>query len=439
MPLDPTLVHRLIGATETDSLVFLCGAGLSMAPPSSLPSAATVAAACYDRWVPIEPLDPGLRNDLAGLADYFYDRRRFATEFVRIVPWNDFLGLPNAGHAAIADLLLTRSAHAALSSNFDPLIENWARERKFELTGAVDGREATSFAAMSSPLVKFHGCMVRDKPHTIWTDKQFAEPIIQDRVDTCTQWINLHLPGKHLVVVGFWSDWGYLNAALASALNVAHAASVTVVDPDTPAALQSKAPQLWHNLVSLSGTFEHVPMSGADFLNEVRHEFSKVWARRFYTLGEPLALGLGVTITRPPDSDSMTVEDLYDFRRDGEGVSYARACTSNRPPAHAAQTALARLTLRAAGATNDGPWMKHGTTLIRVVNGAGQDVESVKGQHREPAVLRAPDIVLCAGSFRIGLPPRIIPAGRGASVVRAAGGGTATWLSFEEVKAEVGL
>ena len=32
--------------------------------------------------------------------------------------------------------------------------------------------------------------------------------------------MNLNLPGRHLVVVGFWTDWGYLNDVLTEALTI---------------------------------------------------------------------------------------------------------------------------------------------------------------------------------------------------------------------------
>ena len=47
--------------------MLLCGAGLSMPAPSSLPSAAAVAQSCFDRWVLVEPLAPELRDDIEGL------------------------------------------------------------------------------------------------------------------------------------------------------------------------------------------------------------------------------------------------------------------------------------------------------------------------------------------------------------------------------------
>lgn len=56
--------------------------------------------------------------------------------------------------------------------------------------------------------------------------------------------MGLVLPGKDLLVIGLWTDWGYLNDVFPDALNVAAFASVTVVDPAASAALQANAPNL---------------------------------------------------------------------------------------------------------------------------------------------------------------------------------------------------
>ena len=63
MVLSPPVIRRLLGAIETDSLIFLCGAGLSIPSPSNLLSAVRVSQMCYDAWVHTEPLDPALRDD----------------------------------------------------------------------------------------------------------------------------------------------------------------------------------------------------------------------------------------------------------------------------------------------------------------------------------------------------------------------------------------
>jgi len=207
MTLTADLTTRLLGAIETNSLVFLCGAGLSIPTPSDLPSAIKVAQNCYDTWLPIEALDPALRDNVDLLAGHFYSRGDFERVFIKLVPWNDLVSLPNKGHAAIADLLISRGAHAALSANFDTMIERWAEERKIAMRGALTGQEAVVFADNTNPLIKFHGCLQRDRERTLWTQNQLTEPVIQARVTSCSQWLQLNLPGKHIVVVGFWTDW----------------------------------------------------------------------------------------------------------------------------------------------------------------------------------------------------------------------------------------
>jgi hypothetical protein len=134
------------------------------------------------------------------------------------VPWDDLVGEPNIGHAAVADLLICRAAHAAMSANFDPLIEQWSEGRKVAMQGALTGAEAVEFAARTNPLLKFHGCLRRGRDDTLWTRVQLQEPEVQQRVQNCSAWMTAHLPAKDLLIVGFWTDWGYLNNVLANAI-----------------------------------------------------------------------------------------------------------------------------------------------------------------------------------------------------------------------------
>jgi hypothetical protein len=153
MALSADLITRLLGAIQTDSLVFLCGAGLSIPSPSNLPSSINISRTCYDAWRPTEVLNPAFRDDIDQLAGYFYTRSNFNV-FIRLVPWNELVGPPNKGHAAIADLLITRGACAALSANFDSMIEHWAEERRVAMRGALTGQEAVTFTAITNPLTR---------------------------------------------------------------------------------------------------------------------------------------------------------------------------------------------------------------------------------------------------------------------------------------------
>jgi hypothetical protein len=106
---------------DAGRLVVLCGAGLSMAPPSNLPSACRVAEMCFDAYqVRVDPhIDPALRQNLEALAEYFVGLNTLKAQFIEnLVPWKDFERPPNPGHAAIADFLITKAAVAGLSSNY---------------------------------------------------------------------------------------------------------------------------------------------------------------------------------------------------------------------------------------------------------------------------------------------------------------------------------
>ena len=59
------------------------------------------------------------------------------------------MGMPNVGHAAVSDLLVSRAAHAAMSTNFDRMIESWAQNLKVDLRGALNGQEATAFSTIT--------------------------------------------------------------------------------------------------------------------------------------------------------------------------------------------------------------------------------------------------------------------------------------------------
>jgi hypothetical protein len=417
----------------------LCGAGLSMPLPSNLMSAVVVARACYNKWVPIEELPAHMREDIDALAGYFHSAGTFKSVFIRkLVPWNDLVGEPNKGHAAVADFLVCRAAHAALSANFDPLIEQWAERRKIALLGALTGAEAVEFTNNTSPLLKFHGCLHRGRADTLWTQAQLGDADVQDRVATCSQWMNLHLPGKNLLIVGFWTDWGYLNGVLADAFTIGDAASVTVVDLETEVQLQAKAPDLWQRLTNAGGPFTVVQASGDKALEELRMEFSKVWAKKFFHLAAPsIEASGGVYDATAVDPTNWTCDELYDLRRDAEGVPYDHAAERKEPPPEGAAAAYIHVLLAKAGATREGAIYVHGGQKVRVVQGAGQALESVRQKYNEPPALASPEIVVCAGAHAAGTPGAVIASGKGASIVRPARGGAAEWLTMDEARARL--
>jgi hypothetical protein len=185
-----------------------------MAPPSSLPSAKAVAQGAFDEYVvAIDPAaDRTLRDDLEELAQHFVNLGTLKTVFIeRLVPWKEFVRPPNPGHSAIADFLITRATASALSANYDCLVERQAWDYGADFVSLLDGDEATVRSVVHSPLLKFHGCSIRDRRETVWSKSQLGDPVIAGRIAKSRTWMAANLREKDLLVVGFWSDWAYLN------------------------------------------------------------------------------------------------------------------------------------------------------------------------------------------------------------------------------------
>ena len=110
MVLSSSLTTRLLGAIETDSFVFLCGAGLSVGQPSNLLSAVSVAQFAMINGKPLRISTRRYEMILISSPDI---STRGATS--RKYSLRSFLGtilldLPNSGHAAVADLLISRGS-----------------------------------------------------------------------------------------------------------------------------------------------------------------------------------------------------------------------------------------------------------------------------------------------------------------------------------------
>lgn len=112
-------------------------------------------------------LPAALRDDIDALAAHFHATNEFKGLFIgSLVPWNDLVGIPNPGHAAVADLLISRAARAALSANFDVLIEQWAMSHKIAMQGALNGHEATGLLRSRARLLGFMdvSCATSQRP-----------------------------------------------------------------------------------------------------------------------------------------------------------------------------------------------------------------------------------------------------------------------------------
>lgn len=432
---------RLLASMNAGRLVILCGAGLSMAPPSSLPSAWRVAGMCFDEYrLKIDPLiDPALRDNLEALAEHFVGLNTLKSVFIEhLVPWKEFERPPNPGHAAVADFLITKTVVAGLSSNYDKLIERCAWDYGADFRGSLDGDQATVASHKQAPLLKFHGCSHIDRGSTVWAPSQLHDPTISDRIAKSKIWMAANLRQKDLLVVGFWSDWDYLNRVLGDAVQGLDPRSVTVIDPSLTAALQTKAPGLWALAHQPQVTFSHIQESGADALDELRRAYSESYARQVLAAGSAVFVAkTGVAC----DPAWLTVagldgEALYDWRRDAEGVPAGKPAMA-KSPQHVDLLGYFHLLLRRAGATQQSRGYTLAGQSIRVVNGAGSDLSTVAIRFIEAPAAPTADVFVAAGSMDLGLPGHVVRPGTAGSVVRPGAGGK--WLTIEQAQAELGI
>jgi hypothetical protein len=403
-------------------------------------TAKAVARRCYEKYAAIEQLPEEMREDIDALAGYFWANGTFKGYFVdTLVPWDDLAGEPNSGHAAIGDFLLTTAAYAALSANFDTLIEQWCKQHKVAFRGALNSVQANAYAMKARPLLKFHGCMDIDPANTVWTKAQLTAEPTQERITSCRGWMIDHLPQKDLFIVGFWTDWAYLNEVLEGLLNGQNPGSVTVIDPLPTAELIEKAPNLW-DIVSGLPNFAHIQMSSDEALTELRTEFSKVWVRRLLGKGGPLyEIDGGACPAGHLECPNLNADELYDLRRDAEGLSYMRAARTRTPSDDAGLVALARMLLMDAGAALDGAWFKLDDQTIRVVNGQNRSLRQMEDSYNEPSSTGVADMIVAAGAFDGVLPGNLVRSGGDKRITRQSRGGGSRWVTLDQAQEDLGL
>jgi hypothetical protein len=434
-----TGVAKALDALFADRLALLCGAGLSMAPPSSLPSAAALAHKAKLKYDATYGADrPPLPESIDDQAEYFFQRGELATVYLRTYIDHDaFAAEPNSGHFAAADLLLTGAITTAASTNVDMLIET-AGNRLFGQVGA--GVSRTRIAALApniSPLLKIHGCW-SDPDGTVWAAGQVAANPIKTRIEECGAWLSNRLLDRDLVIVGYWTDWDYLNQVLETSLGAVNLSRVIVVDPCETGSFKTKAPALFALGQRASHEFSHVRRSGDVFLDKLRVDFSRSFIRRVLRAG---AASYTAHAGADPDSAwlepaSTGAEVLWRIRRDLEGRNPNEPAKA-RVPVDEPLLGMTLLQLQARGAVADGSYWNLGGRRVRVLRTANRPLHEVEAAfERETAPVVAPEYVIAVGAEALQLPPNIA---RGSGTGSIARGTTGRWLSRTDAVAELGL
>jgi hypothetical protein len=414
-------------------LALIAGAGLSMAPPSNLPSAADLAAAAkleYDaRYNGAR--DP-LPSDIEDQAKFFFDRGELSVYLNEYIDPDAFAGRPNEGHVAVADLLLSKAFRCVVTTNVDFLIEAGALSLFGHAFTAIDGVDAAAVPHEAAPLLKVHGCWNRDRSNTVWTKAQLSEPPVKERIQTSETWLTTALVDKDLIVVGYSTDWDYLNELIDKTLGTVAPASVIIVNPADPAVFAANAP----DLAALAGRATkgsfYVPVSGSVFLDRLRLEYSRAFIRRAIAQGVADFTNLTGSAPDPAHVDAPAGENeaLWWMRRDLLGCKPNAPARTPVPPMEAA-LGLTILQIREAGGAPTGAFWEVGGRIVRVLRAPNKFLHSLEATYRKdmPPVV-APDVVVAVGAEYVYLPPDLVRNPDG-SIARGAGPLWMTRSDFE--------
>ena len=433
-------VNIALNAIFDRRLVLLCGAGLSMSSPSNLPSAAALAAAAKKRYTArFGATQPPLADGIEEQAEFFFNTGDLGTRYLKVLIDADAFASPfNEGHSAVADLLLTGSACTAVSTNVDTLIEDAGRALFGEIGCGIDRETVAGLPNDVSPLLKIHGCWLRDRTNTVWASVQLTADPVMSRVSGSAEWLNHRLVDKDLVIVGYFTDWDYLNGVLDQALGEVSPSRVVVVDRGEAAWLAAKAP-VFHALGSRAKSeFLHVQAPGDTFLQALRVRFCQSFIRGVVHAG---ADEFAQLYGRRPDPSwlepsATETSSLYALRRDLEGA-LPNEPARRREPAEGPAVGLTILQLLHAGATGDGQyWLLNGKR-IRVLNSGNQLVRSLESAYgREAPPLTAADMVIAVGAEADTLVAHVVRGGTAQTVARGTSG---VWLTRSDAFQELGL
>lgn len=380
-----------------------------------------------------------LAENIDDQAEFFFQRGELDTVFLRtFIDPDTFVSPPNAGHAAIADLLLIRAIDTAVSTNVDSLIEVSGAMLYGQIGSSFERDVLAALPPGRAPLLKIHGCWATNPATTIWARGQLATEPFARRISENKEWLAVRLLDRDLIIVGYWSDWDYLNEVLERTLGNVRPARVVVVDPSDGEWLSAKAPSLEALGQRATSSFMHVQQSGDEFLDRLRALFSESFLRQVLHRGaEAYASHCGVVadpVWREPPS--LAIDDLWQTRRDIEGRLPNRPASDLAPPDEPL-LGLTLVLLRSRGATPDGPyWILNGQR-IRVLRASNQMLHEIQAKFaRETPPAVAAEIIIAVGAENQTLPANIARGNTDRSIARANSG---RWLTRAEAVEELGL
>lgn len=432
---------RLMESIAANRLSVLCGAGLSMAYPSSIPGAGQVNTFCiaeYERRVGSAVPDAA-KGDIEKLASWFRANGRFNDLFIRtLVPWAKFNTEPNAGHDAIADFLACGVAREGVTTNFDRLVESAARSLGEPDFRAIADTQDLADTPAHRPYLKVHGCEGRNRSSTIWCKGQFDEAMLRTRADHFRNWLVTNLLGRDVLIVGFWSDWAYLSEIFASSLPALGPCTVFLAAPASAADLAAKAPELWKWAHGDQVTFIHEAESGDTFLDELRRRVSTVFLNRVFDSAGSTYLGL---FGEQPKHNAKQLTgksslELYALRRDVTGVPRNRPVRDKDPQPRFDTHSAFHQRLLDHGAEYSAHTYRFGGEVFRLVSGHGQLLSRVRATFADEPALPVPGHrVICLGAIDDGAAVNVVRPDAQPSILN--GGTVPTWTGQDPLAAQL--
>ncbi len=438
--MNQALVDQLLTSIDSDRLVIVCGAGLSMALPSVVPGSVQLAGEISAKYEVLgRTLPSAIRADLGKLAEFFFSNGMLPDLISKLVDWTPFRKLPNEGHEAIADFLACGVVEFVLTTNFDSLVEESAAvlgEPNFQ--GAIKTEDLT-LPTQHQPYVKIHGCLIKEWGKTVWCESQLTSDVeLKDRITSLSTWLSTHLHGRDVLLIGFWTDWDYLHMVLESAISKTRPNRVVLVDRDSATNLERKAPALWEWATRQSATFHHERESGAKFLSELRKRFSLAFFAQLLSNSciTYSALSGGKDPLVSPNFSILSARDLFAFRRDSEGLAVGSIPRNKRPDTTMSALGALHFAFASKYAALDGNRYFFAGKRYRLVQGAGRSLSEIKTIfEKEPPEPVPTDVVVCAGAIDDGCITSVIRTAVGGGIIRP--GSAAKWITTNDAFTEL--
>jgi hypothetical protein len=443
--IDDDLKARLLASIASDSLIMLCGAGLSMASPSSISSAWKVAQHCAAEYRARTGVDlpNGLADNIELMAEHFFGRNELEHVLLKqLIDWSEFVrSPPNQGHFAVADFLASRVCSLVLSTNLDTMIESAATSLGEPDFFPIVVENDLNLHQLHAPLLKIHGCANRTRHESLWCKQQLQRAPLKKRIPTLVRWMQGHVPNRDLLIVGFWTDWSYLNKVLEDAVVSTEPRSIILVDPSSAEDLEAKSPKIW-TWAQKRTTFIHVQASGDTFLNELRWRVSSHHIWQAWQKGR--AIYKDLTGSEAPTDPvtllaSLSTDELYQLRRDLTGVTSASVVRQKCADASEALLGAIQLALAATGAALRSHLFDWNGATVRLINTPNRPLSAVRKEFStEPPDPMPAQRTVCVGAIDDGgVPANIIGRGTPHTFIRNVT--TPTWETHATLFSELGI